>query len=87
MASTTPYNVDNNSLEGIRFFFGPSYQYLHASMNTALSSSFSEIQINALYQDGAAKQSMAPTAFKKLKETTVISSSKIALNAKLSLLI
>ena len=75
MASTTSYNVDHNSLEGIRFFFGrnlnPNYQYLHASINAVLSSSFSESQINALYQDGAAKQSMVPTAFKKLKETAV----------------
>jgi len=40
-------------------------------VNAAFSSSFSETQIYALYQDGAAKQSMAPTAFKKLKETAV----------------
>ena len=75
MASTTPYNVEHSSLEGIRFFFGrnlnPNYQYLRASLNAAFSSYFSETQINDLYQDRATNNSMAPSAFKQLKETAV----------------
>ena len=75
MAPSTPYNVDHSSLEGIRFFFGrnlnPNYHYLQPSMNAAFASSFSETQINALYQDGAAKQTLNPNAFKKLQEAAI----------------
>ena len=40
-------------------------------MNTSLTDTFTTDEINSLYADGATKQSMAPTAFKKLKEVAV----------------
>ena len=67
MASTTPYNVEHSSLKGIRFLFGPNlhpvYQYLSGCMNASLTDTFTDDEINDLYDDSAIKKSMTPTAF------------------------
>ena len=74
-ASTTAYNVDHSSLLGIRFRFGPNlhpaYQYLSGYMNASSTDTFTEDEINTLYDDGSTRKSMDPTAFKKLKEVAV----------------
>ena len=57
MASTTAYNVDHSSLEGIRFRFGPNlrpaYKYLSGYMNASLTDTFTTDEINSLFADGA----------------------------------